>query len=146
MYDAKHHNWLKIYFPFKLISNFVSRQIIQPALVSLELGILLLWPNLMLQNAPPQGLWAFSNKLIYRKLIYATPRFTAAKWPTPRTLGIFQQGKIQKSICLEMSGEDMPCPGLLLQNAVYQRHWAFSNKLIYRSNSVPKADVQRESR
>jgi hypothetical protein len=38
----------------------------------------------------------------------------------------------------------MPCPRLLLENTLYQGHWAFSNKLIYRRDSVPTTDVQRD--
>jgi hypothetical protein len=60
MYDAKHHNLPQ---KFIFLSNepqiFVSRQILHQALVSVELGILLIWPNLFLQNALHQEHWAF---------------------------------------------------------------------------------------
>jgi hypothetical protein len=44
----------------------------------------------------------------------------------------------------ERAGKVMSHPGLLLQNALHQGHWAFSNKIIYRRESVPTTEVQRD--
>jgi hypothetical protein len=71
---------LQLASKFIFLSNesqiFVSRQIIHQALVSLELGILLLWPNLFLYNALHQGHLAFFQQPNIQKGLCPNSRYS----------------------------------------------------------------------